>query len=134
MLGDFLMRQSLDNKQVKNGAIGRRQLPDGFDDLFIGKDVNARLLLVGDIFRIIGQHLPVDIGGVLSIVIDTGVDKDALEPTLQRRQHVRMSGLLELMNVLEKLDESFIHDFFHLFKVILITVANFDSIILEQII
>src|ERR1700743_676724 len=67
-------------------------------------------------------------------MVDTGIDEDALEPTLERCQNIRMARFLELMNVFKKFDKSFIHDLFHLFKVILITVTDFYSIILEHVI
>jgi len=38
------------------------------------------------------------------------------------------------MNIFEKLYKSLVHNLFHMFKVILITVAYFHSIILEHII
>jgi hypothetical protein len=43
-----------------------------------------------------------------------------------------MTGFLELMDAFEQFDKPFVHYFFHLFKVILITVTYFNSIILEH--
>ncbi len=84
MLGYLLMRQPLDNEEIENSPIGRRQLSDSLYDLFIGKDVYARLLLIRNVLSIFGQHLPIDIAGILTVMIDTGIHQDALEPTLQR--------------------------------------------------
>ncbi len=45
-----------------------------------------------------------------------------------------MTRLFELVNVLKKFDEPFIHYLFHLLKIILITVTDFHSIIFQQIV
>ena len=65
-------------------------------------------------------------------MVDSGIDEDAFEPAFEGGQDVRMAGLLELMNVLEKFDEAFIHYLLYLFKVVLVTIAYFHSVVLEH--
>ena len=43
-----------------------------------------------------------------------------------------MPRFLELMDIPEKLDKAFIHDLFYLFKVVLVTITYFHSIVLER--
>jgi hypothetical protein len=67
-------------------------------------------------------------------MVDTGVDQDPFEPSLQGCEHIRMTGLLELMNAFKQFNKSFVHNLFHLFEVILITITYFDSILLEHVV
>jgi hypothetical protein len=43
-----------------------------------------------------------------------------------------MPGFLELMDILEELDKAFVHDLLHLFEIVLVAVAYFNSIVPEH--
>jgi hypothetical protein len=45
-----------------------------------------------------------------------------------------MPGFLELVDTLEEFDKTFVHDLFYLFKVVLVPVAYFHSIVPEHIV
>jgi hypothetical protein len=74
------------------------------------------------------------IGGIFAVMVNAGIDEDAFEPSLQGSQYIGMPGFLELVDALEEFNKTFIHDLFYLFKVVLIPVTYFHSIVLEHIV
>ena len=72
--------------------------------------------------------------GILSVIIDTGINQDAFEPPLQGDGNVSMTVFVELMDISEEFGESLVDYFFHQVGVMLIAVAYFQCIPFQQLI
>jgi len=90
--------------------------------------------MICNFFRFFGQCLTVEISRILSIIIYTGVYQDSLKPTFKCHGNLQVSVFIKLMNIFEKLGEAFIDDFLNLVLIVLVTIANFHGISLQEFI
>src|SRR3984957_9994907 len=90
--------------------------------------------MVGNLFRFICQYFSIYPGFVFTVMINTGVYKNPLEPPFQCYFSFRMSRFIKLVNIFKQFYKSFIHNFFRFLYVVLITVTDFHGIALKKLI
>jgi hypothetical protein len=76
----------------------------------------------------------VEISGVFAIIIYTGINQNPLKPALQCHGDLEVPVFIKLVYILEKLCETFIYNLFNLILVMLVTIADFHGISLQEFI
>ena len=75
-----------------------------------------------------------EISSVFAIIINACIYQDALKPTFERHGYFQVPVLIKLMNIFEEFCKAFIYDFFNLVLIMLIPIANFHGISLQEFI
>ena len=74
------------------------------------------------------------IGGIFTIIIYACVNQDSFKPTFESHGYFQVPVFIKLMDVFKEFSKAFIHDFFNLVLIMLVTITNFHGVSLQEFI